>query len=200
MRHNLNPSLKTYVDFKGEFGIEEFSRTIDEWEATQTVGSKCFKTHNSVPSSDAQVNGKQTFVKKLVSYFYCGNQSHISKDCRSRIAKERAQPMQSEPMIKSETPEPVTGTNTRPVRKDITCFSCHQKGHKSPQCPQKQTHIKKIQIPSYKVVPLRGNELFGSVGVHRLPITCESGANISVVPEECVSLDQFTGETNELIN
>ena len=34
MRHQLHPSLKTYVDLKGEFSSEEFSRTIDEWEAT----------------------------------------------------------------------------------------------------------------------------------------------------------------------
>ena len=101
-------------------------------------------------------------------------------------------------MIKQETPEPVTGSNIKPARKEITCFSCHQKGHKLPQCPQKQTHIKRIQIPSNKAIPLRDNELFGSVGVHRLPITCDSGADISVIPEECVSPEQLTGETCEI--
>ena len=45
------------------------------------------------------------------------------------------------------------------------------------------------------MVPLRDNELFGSVGDHRLPITCGSGADISVVPEECVLPEQLMGST-----
>ena len=76
----------------------------------------------------------------------------------------------------------------------MTCFNCQQKGHKSLQCPLRQNQVKLIQIPADKVRPLRSNELFHSVGLHRLPITCDSGADISVVPEECVALDQFTGQ------
>ena len=114
----------------------------------------------------------------------------------SRLAKEKSTTLQTQPIVKSETPEPVT--NTRPVTREVTCFNCHQRGHKSPQCPQRQTQVKIIQIPSNKVVPLKDNELFGSVGMHRLPITCDSGADISVVPEECVSLDQFTSQMCEI--
>ena len=44
-------------------------------------------------------------------------------------------------------------------------------------------------------VPLKHNEVFGSRAGHRLPITCHSGADITVVPEECVDSDHFTGET-----
>ena len=198
MIHNLNPSLKTYVDLKGDFSGKELLSALDEWEATQLVGSKCFKTQANAYNSDTQVNGKPTFVKESVSCFYCGKLGHISKECRSRIAKEKSQPLHSQPVIKQETPEPMTGSNIKHARKGITCFSCHQKGHKSPQWLQKQTHIKRIQIPSNIVIPLRDNELFGSVGVHRLPITCDSGADISVVHEECVSPEQLTGETCEI--
>ena len=53
--------------------------------------------------------------------------------------------------------------------------------------------MKRVQIPSEKIVPLIENKLFGSVGSHRMPITCDSGADISVVPEECVMAEQFTG-------
>ena len=46
-----------------------------------------------------------------------------------------------------------------------------------------------------KVVPLKHNELFGNIGGHTLPITCNSGADITVVPEDCVGSEQFTGDT-----
>ena len=82
--------------------------------------------------------------------------------------------------------------SARPDRKTVVCFTSHQKGHKSPQCPQKVTRVKRIQIP---VVPLKHNELFGNIGGHTLSITCDSGADITVVPEECVGSDQFTGDT-----
>ena len=77
----------------------------------------------------------------------------------------------------------------------MTCFSCHQKGLKSPQCPDKQNKVRRVQIP---VVPLRNNELFRSVGKHSMPITCDSGAVITVILEECVEGDQFTGGTCEV--
>ena len=50
-------------------------------------------------------------------------------------------------------------------------------------------------MPMNKIVPLKHNELFGSIGGHSLPITCDSGADITVVPEECVRAEEFTGET-----
>ena len=118
----------------------------------------------------------------------------MSRECRSRLAGERQtqQPglVKTEPQSQSMNTTPV-----RPVKREVTCFTCQQKGHKSPQCPQRQSQVKRIQIPSDKVVPLRDNELFGSVGDHKLPITCDSGADISVVPEECVLPEQLTGST-----
>ena len=45
------------------------------------------------------------------------------------------------------------------------------------------------------VVSLKPNEVLGMVEGHVMPITCDSGAEISVVPEECVGQDRITGET-----
>ena len=67
-----------------------------------------------------------------------------------------------------------------------------------PQCPQSQSQVMRIQIPSNKVVPLKNNELFGSVGAHRMPVTCDSAADISVVPEKCVEPHQFMGTTCDI--
>ena len=58
--------------------------------------------------------------------------------------------------------------------------------------------MKRTQIPSDEVVQLKNNELFGSVGAHRIPVTCDSGADISVVPEECVDENQFTGDSCDI--
>jgi len=32
-----------------------------------------------------------------------------------------------------------------------------------------------------------------------MPITCDSGAQVSVVPEECIAEEEFTGETQVLL-
>ena len=93
------------------------------------------------------------------------------------------------------SPTPRTEATGRYEKKQIVCFVCHQKGHKSPQCPQKVNKVKRIQIPRNEIVPLKQNELFGSIRGHYLPITCNSGADITVVPEECVKPEQFTGES-----
>ena len=114
----------------------------------------------------------------------------MSKECRTRIAANRAS------ASLAQTPEsrlvPSAPAPSRPDRKTVVCFICRQKGHKSPQCPQKVPKVKRIQIPRARIVPLKPNELFESIGGHSLPITCDSGA---VVPEECVREEEFTGET-----
>ena len=55
-----------------------------------------------------------------------------------------------------------------------------------------------MKIPEDKIVSLRRNEVFGSVGPHRMPITCDTGADVTVVPDKCVEPHQRTGEFCEL--
>jgi len=40
--------------------------------------------------------------------------------------------------------------------------------------------------------------LFGTIGVHKLAITCDLGAEVTLVPEEVVDTKQLTGETREI--
>ena len=81
---------------------------------------------------------------------------------------------------------------------EVTCFRCRQKGHKSTHCPLKANRIKKINVPADRMIPLRKNEVFGTIGDHQLPITCDTGAEVTVVPAECVLPHQLTGETCQL--
>jgi len=53
-------------------------------------------------------------------------------------------------------------------------------------------------LPLEKLLYLQQNELFGQVGRHLMPITCDSGAQVSVVPEESVEDEELTGETQIL--
>ena len=71
-----------------------------------------------------------------------------------------------------------------------------KKGHKSPQCPLRQ--VKCVQVATQQPVTLKDNELMGSIGADVLPVTCDSGADITIVPEECVQDVYFTGDTGEV--
>jgi len=66
---------------------------------------------------------------------------------------------------------------SKPERKPIVCFVCHQQGHKSPQCLKRETTVKHFQIPINQVVTLKQNEVFGKIKGHVLPITCNSCAD-----------------------
>jgi len=85
-----------------------------------------------------------------------------------------------------------------PSKADITCFRCHHKGHKSPNCPSRPKGNRRVKLLSEKLLYLQSNELFGQVGRHSMPITCDSCAEVSVVPEESVEEEELTGETQIL--
>ena len=198
-RSHLNSKLKAHFEFKGEFGKEQFCRLVEEWQTNQPIGVSWHKSSEASGSSDSKPTFRNNSSKKPGSCFHCGKAGHFSRECRSRIAQERT--LQQTP-IPSPTPvvksEPTDTTNMGRDKREITCFNCRQKGHKSPQCPLKTNQVRRINIPVNKVVPLKRNELFGAIGSHRLPITCDTGADVTVIPEECVRKDQLTGEDCEL--
>ena len=118
--------------------------------------------------------------------------AHISQDCHTRLAAEK----QATPGTSHGLPPATTPTITpKTDKKLIICFNCHQAGHKSPQCTKKLTNtVKRIQIPINRVKPLKDNEVMATIEGQVLPTTIDSGAEITLVPEECVGVEQFTGE------
>ena len=102
----------------------------------------------------------------------------------------------NQPVTRPEVPRLGRGSQ-RPVA-DTTWFNCHQKGHISPNCPMKKTKVKKVRVHEDKIEILKKNEVFGAVGPHRMPITLDTGVEISVVPEEAVEPQQFNGKNRTL--
>ena len=174
-RYNSNPDLKQYIDMKGDFTKDIYCRTVDEWLANQHPGTKWSRksTHTSV--SPYERPGYKV-ARKPGTCFHCGKPGHYSKECCTRLAEDRGLQSPRTPLVKQEPVAPANQTpNTeRPTntpRREITCFHCQNKGHKSPQCPLRQ--VKCVQVAAQQLVTLKDNKLMGSIGTHVLPVTCD---------------------------
>ena len=81
----------------------------------------------------------------------------------------------------------------------ITCFTCQEEGHKSPQCPRnvrKEKGGAKVEPAAIRRVwrsGCQGVALDGIVNGYCVPVTLDSGAEISVVPKSLVGDNQLTG-------
>jgi len=90
------------------------------------------------------------------------------------------------------TAAPAAPTGTR-AKADITCFRCKAKGHKSPDCPTRPKGNRRVQVPERTTLCLESEELFGYIGKWGMGITIDIGAQVSIVPIECVEHDQLLG-------
>ena len=192
LRAMMVPELKTYVDMSKQMELQPFLRITEEWERFQAQQKPIFKqqttpTYNVMGKTGQMSN---TGIKKSVNCFYCGKHGHVSCECKARLASEGSQ-KQTDPIT-----APVVNTVApQAERKPIVCFACHQLGHKSPQCPKRQQgNVKHIQIPVDCVKALGENELMAQISGISVPITVDSGAQLTVVPEEMVKESEFTGE------
>ena len=202
----LSREAKRYIDVKGSCDWNSYCCSLEEWQKTNP-GRPVWDTRGRFNTDRPVYNNRQPFkplghVRKQGDCFYCGKPGHFAAECRSRLAGDKTSlPRQDisatvqQPLNTPEMPKPTRGTS-RPLS-ETTCFNCHQKGRISPNCPTKRTMVK-VRVEEGKIEMLKENEVFGAVGPHRMPITLDTGAEITVVPEEAVQPQQFSGKSRTL--
>jgi len=121
---------------------------------------------------------------------------HLARECRSHspVVEAATAPAAREATTATNSNR---GTGTR-GKIDVVCFRCSQKGHKSPDCPTRPKTNRRIQCPDGKPLELQEEELFGAIGDCKLSVTVDTGAQISVVPRECVHPNKLTGVTKKV--
>ena len=202
LRVALTKDVKQYIDVKGACEWNSFCSALEEWQKTNP-GRHIWESKSKFTTDKHTFPFRQPFrpaaqMRRPGECFQCGKPGHFAAECRSRPAGER------QPFFRQETPAPTQLPAARPEGSkptrgfqrplaDTTCFHCHQKGHISPNCPVKKT-VKKVRIMEDRIANLKSNEVFGSIGPHRMPITLDTGAEVSVVLEEAVEPHQFTGK------
>ena len=126
--------------------------------------------------------------------FKCGKSGHKAADCwGSKGSREGAYKSPSGPG-KDNSVEP----NVRNGSNKIVCYTCGVEGHKMPQCPRKaEFYGKDVKVKPVKRLKQREGKcvrIDGKVNGFDMPIMMDSGAELSVVPEDLVSPRNLTGE------
>ena len=83
-----------------------------------------------------------------------------------------------------------------PEWKKVKCYGCGEEGHEEPDFPKaKSKTVKRVERQHEGIQTLRGNELLAKVEGYSIPMTIDSGAEISVIPKELLDVVKYTGRT-----
>ena len=172
----LTPPGKYYLDSKDVNSLADLRRALQTYESVE--GSLFGIEQKPKPSW-------QQSSKSANNCFKCGKPDHRAADCRSS-ADSNQQAEQHQPK----------------------CFSCGIFGHKSPDCPSKVQGKKeptkqgkekdskkalKTNRVSVTESETTDDQLMATVAGNTIPVSLNTGAQISILLEEAVPQSSCTG-------
>lgn len=136
---------------------------------------------------------------------YCNKFGHSIDECRKKARRDSEKPQPA-----AAPSVPYERSQKQGEQKEVICHNCGEKGHKSPVCPNrsKKKAVKKISVlqsnqltspteptpTATNAEELKKGHLMAKVNGYYFPMTLDSGASISLIPEEFVPASCFTGK------
>ena len=125
--------------------------------------------------------------RRMGSCYLCGKSGHFAQECRKTVKSSTS--MSSTGATASSLEE---STKVKVEGRQVKCYGCGESGHKKPDCPKKKK-ASVVKLGTSRI--LRRNELLATVGGISMPMTLDTGAEVSVLPIEAECVKKYTGET-----
>jgi len=183
MRAYLNPQLREFLDGKDVSSSAQMVARVEEWRANTFDRVNVFGNPGGRRVNSAEV-GKS--VRKPGECFLCGKPGHFAKECSST----------GKTVVGNASSTPGKGIAEQ-TNKTFKCYGCGETGHKRPDCPNKMKRNKKVRVTKCK--DLGHNDVMARVGDVCLPVTLDTGADITLLPEELKCVKEYTGRTGQLL-
>ena len=174
VRSLLSTRARQYMDSQNITDMADLRRVLQSWESTENA---------LIPEEKWPKPAKNFGVRTC---FKCGKLGHRAAECRSN----------AEPQQKAN---PASGKPT------FTCFSCGQAGHKSPDCPNRNGKESDEKKKDTARKTLKNNCIMtedstypkvvkGKISDYEILLLLDTGAQISIIPEEIIPPAAKTGE------
>ena len=176
-----NGSLRTFTNQREINTNAQLIARVAEWKAETWDEVSEFPKPGQRKSA---LGAGGTLGKKTGVCFLCEKAGHFARDCK-KLSKSASNT--SANLTPAEDNQKVK-TESRVVK----CYGCGEVGHKKPDCPNKNKKASVVKVGPSRV--LRRNEILATVGGISMPVTLDTGAEVSVLPEEADCVLRYTGE------
>ncbi len=138
------------------------------------------------PVVSSKTTDKVSKEKTPAGAKYCdkhGSGNHSTKECRTLHIKDKPNP---EKVSSAPTAKPVAKPVPPPTSDKVTCYTCRQVGHKSPDCPlrpKSAPRVNAVTFGSSTEEPLAERDVFDAFGEFKTGDDLARDAEESVMPQ-----------------